>query len=431
MAKLTRKQFIRSSFMTSAALSIGQFDNLASAENCEELSQLSDEKKPKDLATDEQFWAEVRKKFTLDERIINLNNGAVGPQPSVVQDAHVRLYRKSNLAPSHYMVDEIDGLRENLRKQLARFIDCLPEEVAINRNTTEGLNSVIFGLNLSKGDEVVASNYDYPFMLNAWKQREKRDGIVLKYVNLKLPIEDEDVAVSLYRNAITSKTKIVHVTHILNWTGQIMPAKKITKMAQGLGCEVIVDAAHSVGQIPVSFWEIGCDYLATSLHKWICAPFGTGTLVVRRDRISNVWPLLSAYEPGSDDIRKFEFLGTRSYPAEMAVLDALDFHLRIGSDKITARLRYLKNHWYEKITKLEGIQLHTSVSEDLSCAMATFSFENMTSKEMADKLFDSYNLHVGEINWQGLHGIRISPHIHTTLQELDVLVGAINELCEE
>jgi selenocysteine lyase/cysteine desulfurase len=380
------------------------------------------------LATDEAFWAGVRKQYLLDEKVVNLNNGAVGPQPTGVQQAHIKMYEQSNKAPSYFMWGEVDGKREPLRAELAALLGCDTEEVALNRNTTEGLNTVIFGLNLKAGDEVVVSDFDYPFMLNAWKQRAQRDGIVIKTVKLPLPLEDDEKAVELYRQAITPKTKVVHLTHVINWTGQIMPVRRITQMAKQQGCEVMVDAAHSLAHIPFSFKDIGCDYLATSLHKWLGAPFGTGALVIKKEKIANVWPLLSAWEPKSTDIRKFELLGTRSFAAEMASLDAITFHQNIGLTNVNHRLHFLKNYWAEQVGKFDGVTFHTSLNSEFSCAMTTFSINGMSSEQLADMLFETDGLHVGVIKWNGLDAVRVSPHIYTSLEELDRLVTGVAKL---
>jgi selenocysteine lyase/cysteine desulfurase len=251
---------------------------------------------------------------------------------------------------------------------------------------------------------------------------------VLKTVKLPLPLDDEEKAVELYRKAITSKTKVVHLTHVVNWTGQIMPAKRITQMAKQQGCEVMVDAAHSLAHIPLSFKEIGCDYLATSLHKWLGAPFGTGALVIKKEKIASVWPLLSAWEPKSADIRKFELLGTRSFPAEMAALDAIAFHQKIGFANVNYRLHYLKNYWAEQVGKFQRIEFHTSLKSEFSCAMATFSINGKSSGQLADILFETDGLHVGVIKWNGLDAVRVSPHMYTSLQELDRLVTGVAKL---
>jgi selenocysteine lyase/cysteine desulfurase len=328
------------------------------------------------------------------------------------------------------MWGEVDAKRESLRLQLAQLMGCEAEELAIDRNTTEGLNSIIFGLDLKAGDEVIVSDFDYPFMLNAWKQRAARDGIVLKTVQLPLPIADEAIAVELYRKAITPKTKVVHVTHVIYWTGQMMPVKAITEMAHTKGCEVMVDAAHSLAHVPLSFKDIGCDYMATSLHKWLGAPFGTGAMVIKKEKIGSIWPLLSAWEPKSTDIRKFELLGTRSFPAEMAALDAIAFHQQVGAERVGERLHFLTKYWAQKVQDLNGLKLHTSLDPQFSRAIATCSLDGITAETLADKLFDTDGLHVGSVSGNGLEAIRISPHIYTSLEELDRLVAAIRKLAK-
>ena len=269
--------------------------------------------RPEAISENEDFWNYIRESYTVSPNVINLNNGGVSPQPKVVQDAHIRFYQYCNEAPSYYMWRILDQGREGLRNKLADLAGVSPEEIAINRNATEGLNSIIFGLNLKEGDEVVFSKYDYPNMMNAWKQREKRDKIKLVWIELPQPLENDAAIVKLYENAITTRTKIVHVTHLINWSGNIVPAKAIADMAHKKGCEVIVDAAHSFGHIDFKIEDTGADYLATSLHKWLCAPFGSGLMYIKKDKIKNVWALLSSTDPDGVDIKKFESLGTRSF----------------------------------------------------------------------------------------------------------------------
>ncbi len=385
---------------------------------------------PDDMITDETYWKSIRDQYSLDDSVINLNNGGVSPQPKVVQDAHIARYRKSNLAPSYFMWRTIDEEREPLRNRLAAMVNCSPEELAINRNTTEGLNTIIFGLDLEKDDEVVLSTYDYPHMLNAWRQRELRDGIKLNYVHIEQPEENADKIVAQYRAAITPRTKVVHVTHVINWTGQVVPVKEITAMAHELGCQVIVDAAHSFAQFPLDIASINCDYLATSLHKWLCAPFGTGMLFIKKERIGKVWPLLSSYESMKDDIRKFETLGTRSFGAEMAIHDALDFHENIGQDRKTARLRYLKNYWTEKVKDLPKIRFYTSMKDQFSGGMATVGIEGWDAEELLGHLFTTRKLHATPVQHEAVNGVRISPHVYTSLAELDLLVAELTAMAK-
>ena len=291
-------------------------------------------------------------------------------------------------------------------------------------------NKIIFGLNLSEGDEVVLSKYDYPNMMNAWKQREKRDGVVLKWIDLPQPLESDEAVVLCYTNAISSKTKIVHITHMINWTGNIVPVRKIADAAHLKGCEVIVDGAHSFAHIQYRIPDTGADYYATSLHKWLSAPFGTGLMYVRKNKIKSVWALLSAPEPDSSDIRKFENLGTRSFAAEMAIGTAIDFHLAIGAQRKEERLRFLKNYWVQELSKHNRIRLSTRMDAEHSCAIAHVGIEGWKGTQIEKALFDTHKLHTVAIQVEALNGIRVTPHVYTSTRELNVLIKGLRQLCE-
>lgn len=420
MGSISRRIFAKRS--GSAVLGLSTLGPLSA------LSACSSSIDSQEMAADEAFWTSIRELFSRDEKVINLNNGGVSPQPLLVQDAHIERYRRSNLAPSYFMWRKVDEEREPLRERLAQLVNVSPEEVAINRNATEGLNTVIFGLPLERGAEVVLSPYDYPHMLNAWRQREKRDGLKLNYVQLELPMADEDAIVERYREAITPSTKVVHITHVINWTGQIMPVKRITAMAKAKGCEVVVDAAHSFIHLPLDLQDIGCDYAATSLHKWLCAPFGTGMMFIRKDKIGKVWPLLGNHEPQSDDIRKFETLGTRSFAAEMATHDALDFHETIGQERRTARFRHLRKYWTAQVKDLKGIRFLTPLDDRFAGGMATFSIDGWEAEDIHAHLFNTRGLHTSPVKWEKLNGVRVSPHLYTSERELDLLVEEIKVL---
>ena len=379
-------------------------------------------------AENEDFWGWVRQSYTVSPNIINLNNGGVSPQAKVVQDAHIRFYQYSNEAPSYYMWRILDQGREGLREKLANLCGVLPEEIAINRNATEGLNTVIFGLNLKAGDEVVLSTFDYPNMMNAWKQREKRDKIKLVWINIPQPLEDEKAIVKLYQDAITSKTKIVHITHMINWTGNFVPTKVIADMAHAKGCEVIVDGAHSFAQIDFKIEDTGADYFATALHKWLGAPFGTGLLYIKKEKIKNIWALLSSVDPDGGDIKKFESLGTRSFAAEMAIGTAVEFHNIIGGKRKEARLRYLKNYWTEKAVKLPKAKLFTAVKPEFSCAVATFGFEGWQAQQIDAKLMEKHKVHCVSMILEKVNGVRIAPNVYTNTQDLDILVKGLTEI---
>lgn len=381
-----------------------------------------------DAAADEDFWGWIRESYTVSPNIINFNNGGVSPQPKVVQDAHIRYYQYCNEAPSYYMWRILDQGREGLREKLADLAGVSPEEIAINRNATEGLNTVIFGLNLKAGDEVVLSKYDYPNMMNAWKQREKRDGIKLNWIEIPQPLEDDKQIIKLYEDAITPNTKIVHITHLINWTGNIVPVKAIADMAHKKGCEVIVDAAHSFGHIDFKIEDTGADYFATSLHKWLCAPFGSGLMYVKKDKIKNIWALLSAGEPDGNDIKKFETLGTRSFASEMAIGAAVDFHNVIGAKRKEERLRYLKNYWYEKVKSLPNTKFWTSRKNQYSCGIGVIGFEGWKANQIEAKLMEKHKIHSVSMIYEKVDGIRVAPNVYTSIRDLDVLVKGLTEI---
>lgn len=385
-------------------------------------------KSPNEWAQDEDFWAWVKSEYTVSPNLLNLNNGGVCPQPKVVQDAHIRFYQYCNEAPSYYMWRILDQGREVLRDKLADLAGCSSEEIAINRNATEGLNTVIFGLNMKAGDEVVLTKQDYPNMLNAWKQREKRDGVKLLYLNLDLPSENDDAIVAQFVNAFTPRTKVVHITHLINWVGQVLPVRKIADEAHKRGIEVIADGAHSFGLFDFKIPDLGCDYYATSLHKWLCAPFGSGMLYIRQNKIKNVWALLSNTEPDGPDIRKFESLGTRSFASEMAIGTAIDFHNSIGIARKFARAHYLKNYWMERVRELPGVKIHTSFKPAFAGAVALFSIDGMKAGEVESQLLGKYKIHTSPIDWENIHGVRVTPHIYHTPKDLDRLVAAITAM---
>ncbi len=423
----------RREFMFSSAASLGSFSLLAAvdkvyAAELERRINLIENKSADMAAEDEDFWGWVRESYTVSPNLINLNNGGVSPQPKVVQDAHIRFYQYCNEAPSYYMWRILDQGREGLRQKLANFCGVSPDEICINRNSTEGLNTVIFGLDLKKGDEVVLSKYDYPNMMNAWKQREKRDGIKLVWIDIPQPMEDEKAIVDLYAKAITQKTKIVHITHMINWTGNLVPCRKIADMAHAKGCEVIVDAAHTFAQLDFKLEDTGADYLATSLHKWMCAPFGSGLLYIKKNKISKIWALLSAPAPDSDDIRKFENLGTRNMASEMAIGAAIDFHQVIGTKRKEARLRYLKNYWTEKASKLPKVKFFSSLKPEFSCALACIGFENWKAVDIEGKLYEKQKIHTVSISYEKVEGIRVTPNVYTNLYDLDLLVKGLSEI---
>ena len=386
-----------------------------------------------DVTHDEDYWSFIQQAYSVSPNIINLNNGGVSPQPIVVQDALDRYNRLSNEAPTYYMWRTLDEGRESVRMKLADLGGCSPEEIAINRNASEALETIIFGLNLQLGDEVVLTKQDYPNVINAWKQREKRDGLVLKFINLDLPIEDNQLIVRKFKEAFTAQTKVVMVTHLVNWSGQILPAALISRAAKKHNptIQVVIDGAHSFAHLNYKIPELEGDYYGTSLHKWLCAPFGTGMLYVKQAKIKELWPLLAPEDPQSPDIRKFERLGTRSFPTEMAIGHALNFHNTIGNERKQKRLHYLKNYWLEKCLDIPGFTTQTSLKPEFSGAIATFALKGIPPGEVASELFKRSRIHTSATVWENISGVRITPHVYTPIKDLDRLVDTIHAIAKE
>ncbi|MCH8330019.1 MAG: aminotransferase class V-fold PLP-dependent enzyme, partial [Bacteroidetes bacterium] len=348
---------------------------------------------PDQAAMDEDFWFEVQQAYTSSPGVINLNNGGVSPQPVVVQDAIDRYTRISNEGPAYYMWHVLGKGRENVRNRLGDLAGCSPDELAICRNATEALETVIYGLDLKKGDEVLTTNQDYPNMLNALRQRERRDGIKINYISLPVPTDNPDDIAPLFEKAITPKTKVILMCHIINLTGQILPVKKVSEIAHAKGIEVIADGAHSFAHLNFSIPDLGCDYFGTSLHKWLSAPFGSGMLYVKKEKIEKLWPLFGPPEDfDMTDIRKFEHLGTRSFPTELAIGHAINFHNGVGSDRKEARLRYLKNYWAERVLEMPGVKLNTSLEAVASCAIGNMTVEGKDSADLQRSLMNDHKI---------------------------------------
>lgn len=426
-----RRKFIQQATLLAGAFSANSLFNQLHAAEIEHAHQRVKNLSTADIATDEDYWSVIQQAFTVSPNIINLNNGGVSPSPRVVQEALERYNKLTNEGPSYFMWRILDQGREPLRQKLAELAGCNAEEIAINRNATESLNTVIFGLDLKAGDEVIGTKQDYPNMINAWRQREQREGIKYTQISFNFPIENDEEIVSAYEKAITSKTKIIHVTHIINWVGQIMPVKKISQMAHRHGIEVICDAAHSFALLDYNIPDLECDYWGTSLHKFLSAPIGSGMLRIKKEKIEKIWPLVCNDKPRSTDIRKFETLGTRSFPIEQGIGEAINFQNAIGNKRKEERIRYLKNYWAERVSVIPKVKIHTSLKPQYSCSICGVSIDGMTPGELDNALFNNYKIHTVGIVWENISCVRITPHVYTRIEDLNKLVRAIEEIAKK
>jgi selenocysteine lyase/cysteine desulfurase len=428
MAIPNRRAFLKQAAVLAGAFSTSSLFEQAHGAEFRAASNALAGATPAAAAQDEDYWAVIQRAYSVNPNLINLNNGGVSPSPIVVQEAVERYNKLSNEGPSYYMWRILDEGREPLREKLASLAGVNPNEVAIDRNSTEALNTVIYGLDLKAGDEVIGALQDYPNMIQAWRQRALREGIVYKQISFDFPIEDDDAIVRAYEAAITPRTRLVHVTHMINWVGQTMPVRKIADMAHSRGIDVLCDSAHSFGLMDFKIPDLGCDYFGTSLHKFLSAPIGTGMLWIRADKIEKIWPLTCNGAPRSGDIRKFETLGTRSFPLEQGIGEAINFHNGIGPKRKEERIRYLKDYWALQVKDIPKVKLHTSLDARYSCAICGVSIDGMTPAELDQALFNRYKIHTVGIVWENISCVRVTPHVYTSLADLDKLVRAIHTL---
>mgnify|MGYP001209481280 CR=1 FL=1 len=372
---------------------------------------------------DEAFWQQVQQAYDRDPEIINLNNGGVAPAPRAVLDAMQRDERLTNLAPAFHMWNELEPRVEEVRKRMAATWAVDPEAVALTRNASESLEIAQLGLDLKPGDEVLCTTHDYPRMITAWQTRVRREGIVLRQLPYGLPVTDPQQMVDLYAHAITPRTRVLHMSHVTFVSGQILPVRQICALARARGLVSIVDGAHAIAHFPFTIGELDCDYYGASLHKWLSAPIGTGVLYVRRERIAGHWPLMPA-PPGMDaNIRKFEEIGTHPAAPHNAIADALTFYENLGFERKAARLRFLKQRWSDHVGQWPGAKLLTDPAQ--SCAIGLVHVEGRDPYPLADVLLKKHRVFVTPIVYNGITGLRISPNVYSTLDDIDQFSAAM------
>jgi isopenicillin-N epimerase len=376
---------------------------------------------PLALASDEDFWEPIQRAFEVDRTYSNLNNGGVSPTPTHVLDAMIRDLHFSNEMPTIHMWSVLEPRIETVRRDLAREFGCDLEEMAITRNASEALETLIFGIDLKAGDEVVVTNQSYPRMLTSWRQRARRDGIVVKDISFPVPPPSAQAIVDRFAAAITPRTRVIEITHITNLTGQIMPVREVIAMARAKNIEVFVDGAHAFAHFPFTRDQLDVDYYGTSLHKWLLAPIGTGFLYVRKSKQKNIWPLMGADPELNEDVRKYEQIGTHPAANHNAISVAMAFHRAIGGERKAARLRYLRDRWAKRLLAEGGgrVKLLTHLDATNACGMALFSVEGLDPGKLGGWLMSQHRVVTTPIGHAEFSGIRITPNIYTTLDDVD------------
>lgn len=380
------------------------------------------------LAEDETFWAAVRTKFKLTPEYINLENGYYCFQPEEVLEQFIGHVRHVNYMGSRYMRTVKDEDKLRARTKLAALAGCSPAELIITRNTTESLDTVIAGFNWDAGDEAVMANQDYGAMLDQFRLMARRHGMVNRFVDIPLdPASDDDV-VQRYANALTSKTRLLMVPHMVNITGHVLPVRAICDMAHARGVQVMVDGAHAFAHLDFRMPDLHCDYYGASLHKWLSVPLGAGILYVRQDRIAGLWPLYSDGRTSDTDIRKLNHTGTHPCHTDLGIENAIAFHQAIGGARKEARLRYLQRYWSDQVRGQPRFVMNTPTDPARSCGIANVGIEGVKPADLMKLLFEKYHIWTVAIDGVGVHGVRVTPQVYTTTAELDAFVKALKAI---
>jgi selenocysteine lyase/cysteine desulfurase len=422
----SRRDFLKHSLAAGALATIGLRDDSVARVLA---AQTRVRDRPTDeVAADEDYWREIQQAFAIDRSLINLNNGGVSPSPRVVLDALRRHMEFSNNAPAKTMWGILDPEVETVRARLARAFGCLPDELAITRNSSEALETCIYGIDLKPSDEVLTTDQDYPRMLSTYRQRELREGIVLKTVPVPAPVDDPAELLDVFAKNITAQTRVILCCQVVNITGQIFPVREIVRLGREHGIPVIVDGAHAFAHLAFNRDDLDCDYYGTSLHKWLTAPHGTGFLYVRKDRIESLWPLMAAVKPRSDDIRKYEEIGTHPAATRLAISEAVTLHNGIGPQRKEARLRYLRDRWARRLSQDRRVKLYCRLEPQHSCGIATFAIADIDPTKLAEHLFTKHRIITVAIDHATIKGVRVTPNVYTTFDEIDMFCEAVENV---
>jgi selenocysteine lyase/cysteine desulfurase len=279
------------------------------------------------------------------------------------------------------------------------------------------------------GDEAIMADQDYGAMLDMFDQVRDRYGVKLVRVSVPNHPKNDEEIVSLYANAITAKTKVLLVSHMINISGQVLPIKKICDMAHTKNVKVIVDGAHAFAHLQYRIEDLNCDYYAASLHKWLSVPLGAGILYVRKENISTLWPLIADGEKQKDKINRLNHTGTHPVHTDLTINDSIDYYLAIGPAKKEARLRFLQQYWTSKVIHNPKILLNTPTDQqNRSCGIANVGVQGITPAQLAEKLLKEFKIFTVAIDYANIRGCRITPNLYTTTAELDTFVAALEKL---
>ena len=374
----------------------------------------------------EDYWNNVAGMYHQNVKFINLESGYFSPSPESVKDYWINYVNEINESPSYYMRNSQVDMREKVREKLANYSGIKTSELVLTRNTTESMNIIIQGIRLKKGDEILRTNLEYPNIIQALDMRERRFGTKVRIVDVPIHPTSQQEIVDNVIGAVNKKTKVILISHMVFLNGQVFPVKEVCAKAREMGLETIVDGAHSFSHVDMDISEIGCDYYASSLHKWLGAPLGNGLLYIREGKAERLWPLYGDTDYDDDNIMKLEHLGTRPCSDQNGIIPAVDFNLEIGKTEKSQRLKFLQMRWASELKDQKNIILNTPLGEGQSYGIANVGVKNLHPSELADKLFDDHNIFTVPIDDdRGIRGVRVSPNLYSTVEDIDKFIEAM------
>ena len=374
----------------------------------------------------ENYWNNIAGMYHQNVKFINLESGYFSPSPESVKDYWINYVNEINESPSYYMRNSQVDMREKVREKLANYSGIKTSELVLTRNTTESMNIIIQGIRLKKGDEILRTNLEYPNIIQALDMRERRYGTKVRIVDVPIHPKNQQEIVDKVIGAVNKKTKVILISHMVFLNGQVFPVKEVCAKAREMGLETIVDGAHSFSHVDMDISEIGCDYYASSLHKWLGAPLGNGLLYVREGNAERLWPLYGDTDYDDDNIMKLEHLGTRPCSDQNGIIPAVDFNLEIGKTEKSKRLKFLQMRWASELKGNKNIILNTPLGEGQSYGIANVGVKKLHPSELADKLFDDHNIFTVPIDDdRGIRGVRVSPNLYSTTEDIDKFIEAM------
>ena len=370
---------------------------------------------PGGAPTDEPFWGLVRAQFLIPPDRIYLNNGTLGPSPHIVVDAVTEHTRR--VAMTYPPGVAWDDLKQSLSSLLGGDADGF----VFPRNTTEAMNFVAHGIELAPGDEVLTTDHEHIGGLEPWRLVTTRQGLPLRVVALPVPALSPDELLEAVWSGVTDRTRVMCVSHLTFTTGTILPIRALADRCAERGIVLAVDGAHPPGMMRLDLGELGGDFYASSPHKWLLAPQGTGLLYISEGWRERLWPTLAS--GGWDDLslgaQRFNHMGTMDESRLAGLLAACEFFLAIGMDRVEGRVRYLQGLLQDGLASISGVTLATPSDNSMRAAMISFQIEGVESSALQGHLSRTARIRTRVIGEYDYGWMRLSTHIYNGPDEIE------------